>query len=433
MSASKSPDSLGIRTSRRKFLQHSALLVGTASALPQISLGQSALPVNGQRFADPASDDYWQSVRDQFAFPENTVPMNAANLCPSFQSVTETVAELTADIDSDCSFNNRAKYSDMLEQTRTLVAEQLHVDSDEVALVRNTSEANNIINNGLQLDGGDEVVIWDQNHPTNHVAWEVRAARFGTRVRKVATPASPTDPQQLVDAFVDAFGPRTRVLALTQVSNVSGIKLPVKEIIAAAHARGIYVHVDGAQSWGAMALDLADLGADSFTASAHKWYMGPKEVGLLYVRSENIPRIWPSVIAPGWGDDVEADPIGARKFESLGQRDDAALAALGITAQLHNEIGPARVEARITELAQHLKEGIAAQGLRLVTPMSPELSHGVCITRAPSGQGGSISGRLYSEHGIAGAATGGVRLCPTIYNTTNHIDRAITGLGALMT
>ncbi len=416
------------RSSRRRFLQHSALFLGSATALPQISLAQA-----GQsRFADPDAPDYWQSVRAQFSFGENTVPMNAANLCPSFQSVSEAVAELTADIDKDCSFNNRAKFAELLEQTRTLVAAQLNVSSDEIALVRNTSEANNIVNNGLQLDGGDEVILWDQNHPTNHVAWEVRAARFGTRVRKVSTPDAPTDPQQLLAAFVDAFGPRTRVLALTHVSNVSGVKLPVKEIIAAAHARGIYVHVDGAQSWGAMALDLQDLGADSFTASAHKWYLGPKEVGLLYVRMENIDRIWPSVIAPGWGDDIEADPIGARKFESLGQRDDAALAALGATALLHDEIGPQRIEARISELAQRLKNGIRAHGLQLVTPMDAALSHGVCIARAPAGQGGSIANRLYTEHGIAIAATGGVRLCPTIYNTEAHIDRAITGLAALM-
>ena len=72
-------------------------------------------------------------------------------------------------------------------------------------------------------------------------------------------------------------------------------------------------------------------------------------------------------------------------------------------------------------------------GLELVTPMDPDLSFGVCITRAPAGPGGDISNRLYEEHGIAGAATGGVRLCPTIYNTTEHVDRAIAGLRALMT
>lgn len=409
-------------TSRRDFLKTtSAMIAGASSVFPRLAKAQTG------------SADYWQMVRAQFAFTDMAVPMNAANLCPSFRAVAENVALLTADIDIDCSFNNRAKFNALLENSRSLVADQLGVSADEVALVRNTSEANNIINNGLSLEAGDEVVIWDQNHPTNNVAWDVRAERFGIQVKRVSTPSHPQSEQELADAFINSLSDRSRVLSLTHVSNVSGIRLPVKKIIDAAHQRDIYVHVDGAQSWGALNLDLHDLGADSFTASAHKWYMGPKEVGLLYVQEANIDRIWPNTIAPGWGADAETDLTGARKFESLGQRDDSALAALGVAAQLHNEIGPQRIEDRIGELAQRLKNGIAGLGLDLVTPMSQSLSHGVCITRAPQGQGGNISNRLYDEYGIAGAATGGVRLCPTIYNTEAHIDRAVAGLREIMT
>jgi selenocysteine lyase/cysteine desulfurase len=160
--------------------------------------------------------------------------------------------------------------------------------------------------------------------------------------------------------------------------------------------------------------------------------MGPREVGLLYVKSDNIDRIWPSVIAPGWGSDAETDLLGARKFESLGQRDDAALAALGTAAALHDEIGPERIEQRISFLTQRLKAGISAAKLSLVTPMSAELSHGVCITRVSSGNGGAISNQLYTDYGIAGAATGGLRLSPTIYNTVEHIDRAIAAVSKLL-
>ncbi len=409
-------------TSRREFLKStSALLAGTSALIPKLTKAQTG------------SEDYWQMVRAQFAFTESAIPMNAANLCPSFRAVAENVALLTADIDIDCSFNNRAKFNELLEKSRSLVAGQLKVSADEIALVRNTSEANNIINNGLQLSAGDEVLIWDQNHPTNNVAWDVRAERFGIQVKRVSTPNKPQSEQELADVFINNLSSNTKVLSLTHVSNVTGVQLPVKRIIEAAHQRDVYVHVDGAQSWGALNLDLRDMGADSFTASAHKWYMGPKEVGLLYVNAANIDRIWPNTVAPGWGADAETDLTGARKFESLGQRDDSALAALGIAANIHNEIGTQRIEDRISTLAQKLKRGIADLGLELVTPMSQELSHGVCITRAPRGQGGSISNRLYNEFGIAGAATGGVRLCPTIYNTEKHIDRAVEGLRAIMT
>ena len=410
-------------SSRRNFLKQSSALLAGAGALRSVTASAQNLP----------EEDFWQQVRSQFAFTESAVPMNAANLCPSFRAVTDSVEHFTADIDIDCSFNNRAKFSELLEQCRSRIANQLGVSADEIAMVRNTSEANNMINNGLSLQAGDEILLWDQNHPTNNVAWDVRAERFDLRVSRVSTPVAPQSIGELVSAFTSRFTDATRVLAVTQVSNVSGIKLPIAELVEAAHARGIYVHVDGAQSWGALDLDLRALDVDSFSASAHKWYMGPREVGLLYVKAEHIDRIWPSVVAPGWGNDAETDLVGARKFESLGQRDDAALAALGTAAALHDEIGPERIENRISFLSQRLKTGINAAGLDLVTPMAEDLSHGVCITRVSNGNGGAISNQLYSEYGIAGAPTGGLRLSPTIYNTVEHIDRAIKAVAELLT
>jgi selenocysteine lyase/cysteine desulfurase len=221
------------------------------------------------------------------------------------------------------------------------------------------------------------------------------------------------------------------VLALTHVSNVSGLRLPVRELCETAHRRGLFVHVDGAQTWGALHVDLRQLGCDSYAASAHKWLMGPKEVGLLYVRKERIAEIWPNVVAPGWGSKVEPAVRGARKFESLGQRDDAALAAIATAVEFHVAVGPARIEARVYELASALKAGLKEAGAELVTPLDPALSAGVCVLRVPPGKGTLVYNKLYEEHGIAGAATGGLRLCPHVYNTREHVERAVRGVKAL--
>ena len=420
------------QATRRNFLSEMAAgAVLLPSALPRAVGGTSpSAPMPAAGHSGPRDEPYWELVRAQFSFTEERVPMNAANLCPSPRSVAARVEDLTRDIDRDCSFNNRAKFRALTEASRAAVAAQLSVDPDEIAIVRNTSEANNTINNGVPLGAGDEVVLWDQNHPTNNVAWDVRAARFGIKVKRVSVPRRPASTQELIDPFVAALTDRTRVLALTHVSNVSGIRLPVRELVAAARPRGIHVHLDGAQSWGALDVDLRELGCDSYTASAHKWFMGPKEAGLLYVRESRIAEIWPNIVAPGWGDDADPDVKGARKFESLGQRDDACLAAVGTTAAFHTALGAAETEARVSELATALKEGLAELGMTLVTPMEPALSGGVCIIEAPGDRGTALR-RLYEEHGIAGAGTGGLRLCPHVYNTMDHVARAVEGVKAL--
>lgn len=412
-------------TTRRSFLRQAPLL----ASLPAVSSGQICSLLAS---ASPAGEEYWQMVRRQFAFGEEKVPMNAANLCPSPRIVAEQVAELTRDIDVDCSFQNRAKFAELLEASRQKVARHVGVSADEIALVRNTSEANNVINNGLALKAGDEVIVWDQNHPTNNVAWDVRAARFGLKVQRITTPAEPSDVGQLVAAFTNAFSSKTRVLAVTHVSNTSGVRLPVRELCEAAHRRGIYVHVDGAQTWGALQVNLRELDCDSYSASAHKWFVGPKEVGLLFVRQERIADIWPNVVAPGWGNQVQPEVKGARKFESLGQRDDAALAAMATAVDFHLGIGPPRIEERLLDLAGSLKTGLKGAGLDLITPLEPALSAGVCVVRVPAAMRESVFKRLYEKHGIAGASTGGLRLCPHFYNTRDHIERAIGGLKSLL-
>ena len=375
---------------------------------------------------------YWDLVRAQFSFEESAVPMNAANLCPSFRSVSNEVSFFTQDIDKDCSFNNRSKFGILLEESRNIIARQLNVDSEEIALVRNTSEANNIINNGLALSAGDEVVLWDQNHPTNNIAWSVRAERLGFSVKRVNSPTLPKSEQELLDLFVSNFSANTKVVALTYVSNTTGVKLPIKAIASAARARGIYVHVDGAQVWGAMPLDLVELGVDSFSASSHKWLMGPKEVGLLYINRNNIDRIWPNSISAGWGNESVTHLKGARKFESLGQRNDSALAAAGTAVKQLELIGLQRIEARTIELSQLLKEGIVEAGIGLITPVNPMLSLGVCVIEVPLEKRSDTVDALYKNFGIAGAPTGGLRLCPAIYNTKEHVERAIAAAQQLL-
>ena len=415
-------------TSRRSFLLSATAVV---AAMPPFPRAANATLQGGASTDGTEGEAYWEAVRAQFAFRDERVPMNAANLCPSLRVVAEEVAQLTSDVDVDCSFQNREKLEALRERAREKVAQQLRVSADEIALVRNTSEANNVINNGLELRAGDRVVIWDQNHPTNNVAWKVRAKRFGFEIDEIATPASPGDEGELAERFVAALGPRTRALAVTHVSNASGVRLPIARLAEVARARGIWLHVDGAQTWGAFDVDLRALGVDSYSASTHKWYCGPKEVGLLYVRRERQAAVWPSVVAPGWGVDVDPDPVGARRFESLGQRDDAALAAVGVAADCHERMGAGRVERRVLELATRLKDGAVDAGYTLVTPRRPELSGGVCVVEVPPAKREEIFERLYREHGIAGAATGGVRLCPHVYNTVEHVDRAVAGLRAL--
>lgn len=422
------------QVSRRDFIKRLAgglaaagILGGSAAASP---LQKMAEKTAGMPKIDIGDERFWLSVKDQFILKDGLALMNAANLCPSPHSVMETVFQYTRDEDTDASFFNREKFGRLQEDARSKLAYLLGATADEIAIVRNTSEANNTISSGFVLKEGDEVLLSDLNHPSNNKAWEVKSRRYGYKINYATFAKTPKSIDEIVKAFRDALTPQTRLMTFTHVSNTTGVLMPTKELCALGRERGVFVHVDGAQSFGALKIDLAAMGCDSYSGSAHKWFMGPKEVGILYVRKERQKDVWPSIVSIPWRDDI----VGARKYEALGQRDDGAVAAMGKTADFHTAIGPDRVEARMRQVATAIKEGLGKlPGVELTTSMEPALSAGVVIFKPGTLDAPKVYERLYSHHLIAGAGMGpNIRLSPHIYNTLGEADRVVAAISEML-
>ena len=412
------------------------LAAGGALAYGSSVLGSSAHAAPFQDLdaatsgVDAKDERFWHAVRSQFLLREDLALMNAANLCPSPFPVMETVFKYTRDLDTDTSFHNRAKYRQIKEDTREKMAVLLGAHPDEIALVRNTSEANNTISSGYHLGEGDEVMLSDLNHPSNNKAWEVKARRYGFKINYVSVALKPQSEDEIFEAFERAYTPATKVMSFTHVSNTTGLAMPARKLCAAARARGVFSLVDGAQSFGALKIDLADIGCDAYSGSAHKWFMGPKEVGVLYIRKDSQEAIWPVIVSAGWRDDVD----NARKYEVFGQRDDAALAATGRTVDFHNKIGPARVEARMRQVATAIKEGLSGlPGVELSTSMDPALSAGVVIFKPGELDPRKVFNKLYTTYHVAGAGMGpNIRLSPHVYNTLDEADRAVAAIAEML-
>ena len=422
-------------STRRDFLKRSAVGAAGIAILPadrRRELRLEAVPA--LRPAPPTVDEaYWREVKAQFIVRDGFIMMNAANLCPAPRTVVDAVAAAMRDEDGDVSFQNRDKYNRLWAETRGRLARYIGAAEDEVAIVRNTSEANNIVVGGISLEAGDDVLLFDENHPTNNVAWDVRAARYGFTVRRVKIDAATADAGAIVDAFKRELRPNTRVLSITDVSSSTGLRLPTAELCALAKERGIWAHVDGAQTFGALRRDMSALGCDSYTASAHKWFMGPKEAGLLFVRKERCAELWPGVVGVGWGSAATTQQPGARKFETLGQRNDATVAGLAAALDFHDRIGVERIEARTLELTTAMFDGLAGMtGARMATPARPALRAGVCIVRFDGKEMRPIHEALYREHRIATAPTGGLRFSPHIYNTLADVERALAAVKAVV-
>jgi len=380
--------------------------------------------------AAPSQENYWDLVREQFPLEQGLTYLNAANICPASLLVLDRYQRLVFDFHSNPSFQNREKYKPAYEQLRAKLASMLAATPDEIAITRNTSEGSAMIVKGIDLKRGDEIVITDHNHPSNNDAWKMRARREGLEIKSAPVAVPARSRQDLIAAFDKVITPRTKVVAFTHVTSTTGILYPAREITELAHKRNAWVHLDGAQSFGLLKVNLRDIGCDSYSGSAHKWMMGPLESGVLYVRADRIGQVWPAIVTAGWVEDLK----GARKLEVLGQRDDPRIIAFEAAVDFYNLLGPDRIEARTRELVARLKKDLASiPNLRLKTNLEPELSAAVVKFQFTNHDTKESYDKLWSRNRMALAITPngdaeGVRISPHVYNSMADVERAVAAV-----
>ena len=404
-------------------------LIATAFALP----ASWAAFTRNLHAATALDDAYWRMVQRQFPLEDNLLYLNAANVCPASRPVMDRHLEYLRDFHANPSFQNRDKYAALRENLRQKAARLLRVTADEIAVTRNTSEGSNIIVKGIDLKAGDEILITDHNHPSNNDSWKVRARRDGLVVKSLPVPIPAPSADQLLGTIERAITPRTRVIAITHVTSTTGILYPAREVAELARRKNIWMHLDGAQSFGCLDVDLAAIPCDSYSTSAHKWLMGPLEAGLLFVRAGRIAELWPSIVTAGWADDLK----GARKFEVFGQRDDPRVVALEASLDFVSLIGMANVEARARALASRAKAGLKSIGnVELKTNLQPELSAGVVKFKLRNMATKAAYDKLWERHRLAIASTlsgdsEGLRFSPHIYNSFEQVDAAVAAVKEL--
>jgi len=292
---------------------------------------------------------------------------------------------------------------------------------DEIALLRNATEANSYIANGIDLKAGDEVLMTDQEHPGGEHPFNLRAKRYGIVVKKVVLPKPIINHDHVLNLISANITPRTRVLFFSHITTYSGVVLPAKELCALARSKGIISAVDGAHVTGMMRLNLHDLGCDMYSSSPHKWLQAPKGSGFLYVRDEMIDRLWNTIATEGWDD----TKLRAERFQRIGSSNVPALWGLRAAVQLANDIGMERIEHCHRQLCDYILNAMVQRGATSWTSPDPTLRCAIATVNVPPIVRMDLENWLWKEKKIRirGAEPHKLRLSTPYYLSKQDIDR----------
>jgi isopenicillin-N epimerase len=414
---------------RRGFLSSLAGVAGAASALGLPTRWDAPLEQEAPKPPDSAlyssnEEAYWAEWRKQFLIPSDEVYLNNGTVgsCPLpvlkavFDGYNDTEKMAQSDPEDYPIWGYGA-----WNEFRDPLAEFVGCTRDELALVRNATEANSYISNGLDMKPGDEVLMTDQEHPGGEQPWNLRAKRYGIVVNKITLPKPVPNAAAVLNLVNDAITPRTRVLFFSHITTATGVVLPAKELCALARSKGILSAVDGAHVVGMMRLNLHELGCDMYTSSPHKWLQAPKGTGFLYVRDEVIDRLWNTIVTAGW----DEPKLRAERFQRIGSSNVPALWGMRAAVQLADQIGMDRIERRHRQMADYILKEMVQRGAESWT--SPDAARRCAIASvnvAPI-QITEIENWMWKTKKIRirGGAPSKIRLSTPYYLLRKDVDR----------
>jgi len=370
-------------------------------------------------------EDFWFEVQRAFTVDRSLINLNNGGVCPAPRIVQDAMK-------GHLDFSNEAPAYTMWrilepqkEQVRKQLAGLFGCNPEEVAITRNASEGLQICQFGFDLEPGDEVLTTSQDYPRMINTFKQRERREGIRLRQFDIPVPAEDDDEIVRLFEEQITDRTRLILMCHMINLTGQILPVKKVVRMARKKGIPVIVDGAHTFAHFDFDHSDLDCDYYATSLHKWLLAPIGTGMLYVKKERIPDLWPLMAAP----EDRKDDI--RKFEEIGTHPAANFIAVSEAAAFQEGIGPARKGARLKYLTDYwVDQLIENDRVVLHTSRDPKYACGIANVEIRGIDSGKLGSYLWRQHRILTTSIKhhqfeGVRVTPNVYTTLGELDRFV--------
>ena len=413
-------------TSRRKFIK-TAGLIGGLSTIPLLSEGLSDNKTSSiPDFRNATNDDeLFKMVRKQLLIPENRIYLNTGSLGPCPVHIIDAIHANTRQLEMNPVGENWGPLGNQMELVRKKVADFIHADVEEIVLTRNTTEGLNLIAQSLHLNEDDEIITTTLEHGGCEVGLDFLVKTKGVVIKKIELPLPGKSVEEIVSTIEKNISAKTKMLMLSHVNTITGLLMPFAEIAKITKPKGLYLIADGAQAPGLTKVDVKALGVDAYSASGHKWLMGPKETGFLYVSKNIQDKIQPVFTLSG----------PTAYSASSGTRNVATIIGFGLAIDFHTSIGSDKIQQHTLQLRNYcLAELKKLKGVKIISPESRSLSTGIVSFSLDTAKNTDIYNKLKDQDIIVKLLSqhNAIRISCHMFISKQDIDKFIHSLKGLL-
>jgi selenocysteine lyase/cysteine desulfurase len=375
-----------------------------------------------------SDDEFWTLIRGKYRLKPDYINLENGYFSMQAQPVLETFINRVREINYEESYYMRTRQYDDKLAVRKRLAAMAGCSPEELIITRNTTESLDTVIAGFDWKPGDEAVMAAQDYGAMLDMFRLQERRHGMVNKIVSLPLDPASDAELVQLYENAITPRTRLLMVCHMVNITGQIMPVRAIVDMAHSKGVEVMVDGAHAFAQIDFKIPDLACDYYGASLHKWLGTPLGAGILYVRADRIAKLWPIYA------DLSMADTDIRKLNHTGTHPVHTDLTIDAAIDFHEMIGVQRKEARLRYLQNYWTSRVrGTPNVMLNTPTDPRRSCAIANVGIKGISPATLAKTLLDKYkvwtvAIDTANVHGVRITPQVFITTAELDTFVRAL-----
>lgn len=416
---------------KRTFIKQAAFL-GLASTpffAELEKLVSAKTHLNAQGFA--RDEGFWEKIRKDYLLKPEYINLENGYYCMLPQPTLDHFLQHVKNVNYEASYYMRTVQAENKKKSASALARLAGCEADELIITRNTTESLDMVIGGFPWQTGDEAVMANQDYGAMLDMFKQVERRFGVVRKMINVPMNPSSDEEVVAAYERAITPKTKLLMVCHMINITGHILPVKKICNMAHAKGVEVLVDGAHAFGHIDFSIKDLNCDYYGTSLHKWLSVPLGAGFLYVRKGKAGKIWPLLA------ESHRETNDISRLNHTGTHPVHTDLAIMDAIAYHEVIGTKRKEERLRYLQNYWTDQVRdLPHILLNTPSDKSRSCAIANVGIKGMKPSEMAKKLLKDHNvwtvaIDGAGVHGCRITPNVYTSTEELDQFVDALKSM--